>query len=275
MLSNEDLKQVNQFTSSYSFYVSDKNTVNLLKNKKKVALKVGETYGCKILNKSENKLYEYEVFLTNMEFRKVSGTRRLFSVSVDLFLDNKLFKSDVYFYNLAFIKHRTTRFPIRPDTISNNYAFWTTLQPREFKTHHSDIQFYRMALENGTRGKECRANLRKTRKNHASTFTKLDEIKNKISLPKICFKVEDVESSSSKVVHVYGISKNAPMKKLAELKVGDKIKDDETIQMIDSMKMIVRHRDDDTVYAQMFDYNSNSSHFWRKIDSIKQFFDMD
>ena len=239
MLSEKDKEIVNK-AKSIRFTIVNKNTVLLHKDKHKVvALKVGQTYTCNILNPSENKMYSYEVFLTNIEFRKFLGVKRLFSVSVDMFRDNNLFKSDVFFYNLSFIKDRATRFPIKKDTIANNYGFWSTLTHNDFSKQHSDIQFYRMALDKGTRGKECRINLRKTRKNHASLFEKLDKIKNNMSLPNICFKVDASDDENNNVVTVYGVSKNAPLKLLAGFKVGDKI-NGSTIEKIEANKIVIR-----------------------------------
>ena len=134
-------------------------------------------------------------------------------------MDNKLYKSDVYFYNLAVIKDRTSRFPLRKDTVSNNYDFWTTLEPAELPMHSTQVQFYRTALKKSN-GKECRATLlSNTRKKRSSTFSRLDELKNRIVLPTI--RVKSTQGNMALVV--FGIQKNQPMKKLAEVKVNDEL----------------------------------------------------
>jgi len=205
--------EIDEFTRHYAFEVKGKMVrVRNLERNTSVELALGQTYTCEIGSGAA-----YRAFLTNIEFKN----KLFFSVTVDLYSKDVLFKSDVYFYNPPVIFDRSSRFPLHVDTISNNVAFWSTLEhAADLPTHHSDVQFWRMALEKtaSSDSKDCRLNIRETRKKSGDMFTKLDAMKNKKNLPTI-----RMENANNEAITIYGIQKNKPMEKLLQLHRGDRI----------------------------------------------------
>lgn len=211
---------VDDFVRRFAFEAKGKmvSVRNLKLQTEAVDLKLGQLYTCEI-----DKV-KYQAFLTNIEFKN----KMFFSVTVDLYKQGKidaLFKSNVYFYNPPVIFDRASRFPLHKDTISNNVAFWSTLEhanDHDLISQHSEVQFLRMALQNSPDSKDCRMNIRETRKKSQTVFSKLDAIKNKRTLPTI--RMESTITGSDKTVTIYGIQKNKPMEKLLQLHRGDQIK---------------------------------------------------
>jgi len=184
--------------------------------------------------------------------------------------------ADVYFYNLAIITDRTSRFPLRRDTVSNNYDFWTTLEASELPMHSTQVQFYRAAL-NKSNGKECRATLlSNTRKKRSSMFSRLDEIKNRIPLPTIRVK----STQGNMAVAVFGIQKNQPMKKLIEVKVRDELEtafDDSpqkfTVLSIkpDGLLVSGAAKKGGLERQREISFNPEQS-FWKNVKEVQEFF---
>lgn len=211
-------KLVDEFVQRYTFDVKNKTVSvrNLDRNPTPpVDLKLGQLYRCEIAKTV------YLALLTNVEFKN----KLFFSVTVDLYAKEggALFKPDVYFYNPPVIFDRASRFPLHKDTISNNVAFWSSLQTADesdLPAHHSEVQFLRMALENtaSLNSKDCRRNIHETRKKNQEVLTQLDAAKNKKPLPSI-----RMENTNNETVTIYGMQKNKGMKQLLKLKRGDQV----------------------------------------------------
>jgi hypothetical protein len=206
------VRKIDEFVRNYQFKLKDNKHVSLhnLARRTWVDLNVGQLYLSEISYKKPTK---YVAVLTDVEFKK----KLFFSVTVDLYtMDNRLFKSGVYFYNPPTIFDRASRFPLHQDTISNNVAFWSTLELASDQAipHHSYIEFLRLTMKN--KGKECRLNIRETQKKSKDVFSKLDAVKNRKNMPTI-----RMEHESSTALAVYGIQKNQPMQKLMQIKTGD------------------------------------------------------
>jgi hypothetical protein len=239
-MTEDDVKKVDEFVAKFSFDVKDKNNVVLRGGPQgDVNLAMGETYHCRIFNKRSNASLDFGVFLTNIEFRR----KTFFSITVDIYLNDNLYRPNVYFYNLAIIQDRAPRFELNKDTISNNFDFWTTLQPAELLQHHSDVEFFRIAVSkaHGELSKDCRANIRNVRKTEKPLFAKLDNVKKGLP-PSIRMQYKD-----GKVV-VYGVKKNRPLRRLLEIGVNDRIESvfseqdvvPFTVVAMDAEKMTVR-----------------------------------
>ena len=213
-----DEELIDDFVQNYAFEVNDTKHVRLqdLRNHKTlVPLNIGQVYSFVIGNR------QYLALLTNIEFKQ----KVFFSVTVDVYLnDDQLFKPDVYFYNPPIIFERALRFPLHKDTISNNVAFWSTLTESNLGTHHSDVEFLRMVLKNtqSNHSKECRLNIRKTRRKYKDLFSKLDTVKSRKQMLFPTIRMEK-QKNEDRVV-IYGIQKNLPMRPLLQLEIGDEIR---------------------------------------------------
>lgn len=219
---------MDEFLKDYTFTKRNNAEVMLVqRHGAKVSLKVGNTYVCRV------NAVDYGVLLVNLEFKE----KAFFSINVDLFVRETLFQPDVYFYNLATISERGTRFPLQVDTITNNIEFWKTLTPQEFQHQHTEVQFLRATSKSG---KQCRLEMAKMRDREEGAL--LDEIKNKTLLPTVRVVRE------GEVVVGYAIRKNYPLQKLWELRRLDEVyhKNDQTTTI---QKQRVTRLDDDALVA--------------------------
>lgn len=212
-------------------------------------LQVGETYECTI-----NRV-KYELILMNVEFKD----GRFFSISVDLYHNDALYKANVYMYDPARLQERTSRFQKNKDTENNHHQFWTTLRPTEMAQQHTEVSFLRDVIQQGAASKVCMYQLALVLQENKELFASLDKLKAGIKYP--YFKV--VPSDDLKAVDVYSIQKNRPMQRLIQVKVGHDLSNGTKIVAINPTEVIVsNHRDGEKRSVSFTDMS-----FWSTIKS--------
>ena len=240
---------------------SKQNTATVLTpgRRTNVVLQLGKLY--RFVNQSQ----PYVAFLTNIEFITDHHRKTLFSVTVDVYHSNgTLYKPNVYFYNLSLIQKRDERFPLKKDTIANNFEFWTTLDDNnDIETafpHHSEIEYFRAALPSSKRkhSKNCRLNLRLPESAH-TILRDLDHLKEKMQLPD----VRVVGDTDNKLVTIYGIQKNLPMKALLTIRSGDKLLG-QTVKSITDDGVVTEEKPKETI-------SFNDSAVWKSLKIVYDF----
>jgi hypothetical protein len=240
---------------------SKQNTATVLTPGRRTAvvLKLGKLYGF------QNQSQPYVAFLTNIEFITDHHRKTLFSVTVDVYHSNgTLYKPNVYFYNLSLIQKRDERFPLKKDTIANNFEFWTTLDDNnDIETafpHHSEIEYFRAALPSSKRkpSKNCRLNLRLPESAH-TILRDLDHLKEKMQLPDV-----RVVGDKDKLVTIYGIQKNLPMKALLTIRRLDKLRDGQTVGSITDDGVVLVEKPNEII-------SFNDATFWKDLKVVHDF----
>jgi len=269
-ISKTDQDLIQDFIQKFQFEVvrTDKNVDRqvLLNHKAgaSIPLRLGELYTCR--TSSKGKPTDYTAFLTNIEFRD----KKFFSICVDIYLNDAIYKPDVYFYNLNFIQSRERRFPLKKTTVATHVAFWSSLRPAaSLPTHHSDIAFFRAAVNKSRKplSKECLINIRRTRHRSRRKFAEWDALKNKQLQKKAKELGGDprctirVTEDTGKVV-VYGIERNAPMVVLKEIKVGDSLVESKVVTEIKPDHIAVVLKKNDPPQHVSFDYKQS---FWQNL----------
>jgi hypothetical protein len=188
-------------------------------------LQVGETYECTIHQ------VKYELVLTNIEFKD----RRFFSISVDFYQNDALYKPNVYMYDPKRLQERTTRFLLNKDTERNHHQFWSTLRPVEMGQHHTEVSFLRDVIQQGAASKVCMYQVALLLQENKDLLATLDKLKSGITYP--YFKV--VPSEDFKELDVYSIQKNRPMRRVVHAKVGERLSNGTKIDGIASTEVIL------------------------------------
>jgi hypothetical protein len=229
-LTKQESDLIGRFGKSTIRADSKQNTATVLTPGRRTAvvLKLGKLYGF------QNQSQPYVAFLTNIEFISDHHGKTLFSITVDVYHSNgTLYKPNVYFYNLSLIQKRDERFPLKKDTVTNNFEFWTTLDDNnDIETafpHHSEIEYFRAALpalsSKRKPSKNCRLNLRLSEAAR-TTLKDLDHLKQKMQLPNV------IADDHNKLTTIYGIQKNTPMKPLLTVRRGYNVRNDQLVKSI-------------------------------------------
>jgi hypothetical protein len=178
-----------------------------------LALKIGDTYECTINHE------KYGVLLTNIEFKDIPKKFKdelFFSITVDFYHGDTLYKPNVYMYDPSRLDERETRFKLNFSTKNNHEQFWRTLKAADLgKQHHTEVSFLKDVIRQGHPSKVCMYQLALVREQNKDLFATLDRLKANLTYPFIKVVI------SGTLLSVYSIQKNMPMSVGMTVRVGD------------------------------------------------------